>query len=93
MLFVLRHENEVVARSNYPGYAPQSTTILAFHKVDGTDERGRPQLVLERHGSLDVDAVRRMLDQFGLGLTRGVKAHARLALRRYASDGWAEVAA
>jgi hypothetical protein len=92
-LFVLRHKDEAIARHDYPQYEPQSTTILAFHKVAGTDERGRPRLVLERHGSLPVEMVRRTLERFGLGLSLGPKAQTRLAIRQYGDKGQTEAAA
>lgn len=91
--FVLRHADEAAARRSYPLHVPQSTTILAFHTLAGTDERGCRTLILERHGSLHVDAVREIVNRFGFGLTLGPKARVRLAVREYADDGRAEVAA
>jgi tRNA A37 threonylcarbamoyladenosine synthetase subunit TsaC/SUA5/YrdC len=82
---VLHHPDESAARARYPGYLPMSTTILGFHRrVDGGADR-RPQLLLERHGSLDVDTVRTTLDDLGFGLVVGPRAHTRLMLRDYAA--------
>jgi hypothetical protein len=92
-VFVLRHDDEAVARHSYPHYAPQSTTIVAFHKLAGIDDHGRPRLVLERHGSLHVDDVRQVLDRFGFGLALGPKAGTRLAVRQYVGDERSEAAA
>jgi hypothetical protein len=57
-----------------------STSILAFHRL-GTDEQGRPALVLERHGSLAADDVRDIVAGFGFGLVLGPGAAERLPLR------------
>lgn len=82
---VLHHPDEDAARARYPRYLPMSTTILGFHRrVDGGADR-RPQLLLERHGSLDVDTVRATLDDLGFGLAVGPRAHTRLLLRDYAA--------
>jgi hypothetical protein len=46
----------------------------------------RPQLLLERHGSLDVDTVRQILDDLGLGLVdRTAPADRQLPLRDWAA--------
>ncbi|MGH2603693.1 MAG: hypothetical protein ACRDJ9_30455 [Dehalococcoidia bacterium] len=82
---VLRHDDEDAARRRYPCYAPMSTTILAFHKLGGVDEAGRPRLIVERHGSLPAEDVRRVVERHGFGLTLGPKAARRLALREYAN--------
>jgi hypothetical protein len=60
-----------------------STTILAFHKLGTPDADGRPRLIVERHGSLPVAALRAFVADFGFGLELGPKAQQRLALRRY----------
>ncbi len=80
---VLEHENEAAARARYPGHAPMSTTILAFHKLGTRDHDGRPRLIVERHGSLPVELLQRVVDQFGFGLELGPKARQRLQLRVY----------
>lgn len=80
---LVEHEDEAAARARYPRYLPMSTTILGFHRVEHVTGDRRPHLVLERHGSLPVDDVRRVLDDFGFGLVLGPKARTRLALRDY----------
>jgi hypothetical protein len=46
----------------------------------------RPHLVLERHGSLPVDAVRELVAEFGFGLVLGPRARTRLMLRDYSES-------
>ena len=60
-----------------------STTILGLHRVVRVPGDPRPHLVLERHGSLPVDLVRRVLDEFGFGLVLGPRPTSRLLLRDY----------
>src|SRR5215203_6072639 len=55
---LLRQDDDVATGRAYPLHAPQSTTILAFHKLGGCDDRGRQRLIIERHGSLDAAIVR-----------------------------------
>lgn len=80
---VLEHADEALARGTYPLHAPMSTTILAFHKVAGTDRSGRPVLVVERHGSLHVNDVRRVVRPLGFEVALGPHASRRLFERRY----------
>jgi hypothetical protein len=80
---VLRHPDEAAARSNYPLFAPMSTTILAFHKLAKPTPGGRPRLLVERHGSLHVDDLRPYVERLGFGLELGPKAIARLSERHY----------
>jgi hypothetical protein len=81
-LLMLEHADEDAARDRYPRYLPMSTTILGFHRVTmGVD--GRPNLRLERHGSMHVDEVRDHLDRLGFGLTLAPGARTRLLLRQY----------
>ena len=81
-LLVLEHPDEAAARRRYSGYLPMSTTILGFHRVTmGVD--GRPNLRLERHGSMHIDQVRDHLDRLGFGLTVAPGARTRLLLREY----------
>jgi hypothetical protein len=84
---LLEHADEAAARAAYPGYLPMSTTILGFHRLGTDPDDPRPQLVLDRHGSLPVDDVRRILDRLGLGLVLGPRAGNRLPLRRYDDTG------
>ena len=80
---LLEHEDEDAARAAYPRFQPMSTTILSFHRL-GTDPGDpRPQLVLDRHGSLHVSDVRQVLDRLGFGLALGPRAGTRLPLRAY----------
>lgn len=80
---LVEHEDENAARARYPRYLPMSTTILGFHRVERVSGDRRPHLVLERHGSLPVDDVRSVLDDFGIGLMLGPKARSRLVRRDY----------
>ena len=82
---LLEHADEDRARERYPAFLPTSTTILAVHTL--VSERGdrRPQLVLERQGSLPVDTVRAVLQEHGFGLVLGPGAGSRLQPRDYLS--------
>jgi hypothetical protein len=83
---LLQHDDEAAARAAYPGYLPMSTTILGFHagvRYPSDGRRSRPLLVLERHGSLHVDAVRGVLDRLGFDLAIAPRATTRLLLREY----------
>jgi hypothetical protein len=80
---ILEHADEDAVRLAYPQHLPMSTTILGFHRLGSESDDSRPQLVLDRHGSLHVDVVRKVLDQLGFGLAIGPHAHARLQLRNY----------
>jgi tRNA A37 threonylcarbamoyladenosine synthetase subunit TsaC/SUA5/YrdC len=66
------HRNERANRRRYPHHRPCSTSIVGF-------DRG--ELVLERHGSLDAELIRRVAVKHGLELT--VAAPERLPVRRY----------
>jgi len=83
---VVRHRDEAAARARYPLYAPTSTTVVSFHKMGPPDEMGRPSLYVERHGSLHVEHLRQIADEFGLGLTLALAAMERLPERRYAAN-------
>jgi len=83
---VLEHPDDDTARSRYPGYQATSATILGFHRPVRVAGDRRPQLLLERHGSLDVDTVRQILDDLGLGLVdRTAPADRQLPLRDWAA--------
>lgn len=82
-IVMMRHSNEEEARARYPGYAPMSTSILGFYDIH-TDDRGRPALMIERHGSLPLDDIAEVLDDFGFGYVLGPKAQTRLAQHEYA---------
>jgi 2-isopropylmalate synthase len=77
---LIGHRDEGLVRAGYPRYLPMSTSILVFHRLE-QDERGRPALVLERHGSLPVDEVRGIAARHGFGLVLGAGAHERLPMR------------
>jgi hypothetical protein len=79
-IVVIGHRDEARVRASYPRHLPMSTSILAFHKL-ARDEAGRRALILERHGSLHVDDVRRLVEQHGFGLLVAATAHERLPLR------------
>ncbi|HEY3057777.1 MAG TPA: hypothetical protein VGL99_02270 [Chloroflexota bacterium] len=80
-VLILAHADERQARRAYPRYAPNSTTILAFHRIGGT--RSRPALRIERHGSLHVDDVRPIVAELGFDLELGPNAQQRLPVRSY----------
>jgi hypothetical protein len=81
---LLEHEDEDVVRIRYPQFQPMSTTILDLHRLGAADPNDpRPQLILNRHGSLHQDVVRSVLDRLGFGMVLGGKAQTRLSLREY----------
>jgi tRNA A37 threonylcarbamoyladenosine synthetase subunit TsaC/SUA5/YrdC len=82
---LLRHPDEQRARDRYPLHAPMSTTVLAFHRTAGRGRDGRIRLIVERHGSLPVDQVERIVSPFGFGVVLGAGAGVRLPQRRYPS--------
>jgi hypothetical protein len=84
---VLEHPDEAAARACYPRYLPMSTTLLAFHKLGDAPGDDRPQLVLERHGSMAEDDVRAVLDELGFGMVVSPQAQRRLMLRAYRDGG------
>jgi hypothetical protein len=75
---LLEHDDEQAARARYPRHDPMSTTILAFHRLAAPRT-----LLVERHGSLPVDAVREVVAPFGFEVELGPLARARLGLREY----------
>jgi tRNA A37 threonylcarbamoyladenosine synthetase subunit TsaC/SUA5/YrdC len=81
---LIRHESEVVAHKQYPGYAEMSTTVISFHRPAA--ENGRPALRLERWGSMDIPDVRAILDRFDLGLEIADTGKERLLQRKYDFD-------
>lgn len=82
---VLHHASDALARHAHPLHDPMSTTILAFHRLGALSPSGRPTLVVERHGSLPLEALRPLVARFGFDLELGPKAHRRLSLRSYAA--------
>jgi tRNA A37 threonylcarbamoyladenosine synthetase subunit TsaC/SUA5/YrdC len=81
-ILMMSHPNEEEARARYPQYDPMSTSILGFYELH-TDDRGRPSLMIERHGSLPLDNIAEVLDDFGFGYVLGPKAQTRLAQQDY----------
>ena len=84
---VLEHPDEAAARVRYLGYLPTSTTLLGFHKLGDEPGDDRPQLVLERHGSMAADDVRAVLDSLGFGMVVSPNVQRRLLLRDYPAFG------
>jgi hypothetical protein len=80
-LVVLEHPDEAAARQAYPLHLPMSTTILAFHRT--REVAGRPVLIVERHGSLPVDVVARVVRRHGFAVEVAPAARTRLAPREY----------
>jgi len=82
-LLVLNHPDEAGVRDRHPLHAPMSTTVLALHRTAGVDRQGRVVLVIERHGSLPVEEVRRIVGPLGFDVVLGRTAQTRLPRRRY----------
>ncbi len=79
-IVLIGHRDEAAVRASYPQHVPMSTSILAFHKL-AVDADGRPAIVLERHGSLDVEPVRALVERHGFALEIGSGAVERLPAR------------
>lgn len=84
---LVRHPDELAMAASYPWHAPTSTSILAFHRALAPEAGGRVRLVLERHGSLHVDDVRRVVAPFGVEVELGPDAGQRLAVRPAGAPG------
>ncbi len=82
---VLHHASDALARHAHPLHDPMSTTILGFHRLGLASADGRPALIVERHGSLPLEALRPIVARFGFALELGPKAERRLSLRSYAA--------
>jgi hypothetical protein len=76
---LIGHQDEAANRAFYPNHLPCSTSILSFHRDVGED--GRPALLLERHGSLDVDYIRAAAARHGYGVAIAPGAHERVPVR------------
>ena len=76
---LIGHEDEAANRAYYKNHLPCSTSILSFHRDVG--ENGRPALLLERHGSLDVDYIRAAAARHGFGVAIAPGAHERVPVR------------
>jgi hypothetical protein len=81
--FMLRHPSEWSMQTLFPLHPPMSTSILSFHKVGAQTLDGRPTLVVERHGSLALDALQAVAERFGWGLELAPSAQRRLSMRTY----------
>ena len=84
---LLAHRDEAAARARYPLHDPMSTTIVAFHRTAGRAPDGRARLIVERHGSLPIEAVRAVLAPLGFDAVLGPGATARLRQRDYRPVG------
>lgn len=80
---LLRQSDEDAVQASYPLHEPTSTTLLSIHELGPPDDDGRPQLIVERHGSLHVDEVREVAATHGYGVMLGPNAPRRLATRVY----------
>jgi 2-isopropylmalate synthase len=79
-IVLIGNRDEAAVRASYSRHLPQSTSILAFHKLaQGSD--GNPALILERHGSLGVEDVAELVRGHGFELVLGPGAQERLPLR------------
>jgi tRNA A37 threonylcarbamoyladenosine synthetase subunit TsaC/SUA5/YrdC len=76
---LIGHDDETANRAFYPHHLPCSTSILSFHKE--LTENGRPALLLERHGSVGIDEIRKVVTRHGYGLRIAPAAHTRLPVR------------
>jgi isopropylmalate/homocitrate/citramalate synthase len=69
----------------WPGANPKDTQFFAALREqplrNAEDESGRPALILERHGSLDVDDVRELVAKHGFGLVLADGAWERVPMR------------
>jgi hypothetical protein len=79
-IVLIGHRDEEAVRAQYPRYRPMSTSIVAFHRL-ARDESGGPALVLERHGSLELEDARELVERHGLTLVPGAGAAERLPER------------
>ena len=77
---LIGHRDEEAVRAQYPRYRPMSTSIVAFHRLT-QDADGGPALVLERHGSLELEDARELVERHGLALVAGSGAAERLPER------------
>jgi hypothetical protein len=81
---LLEHEDERAARAAYPAFAATSTSIVGLHRLVPS-RHARATLILERHGSLPVEHVRRAVAELGFDVVSGPGAFTRLTPRQYTS--------
>jgi hypothetical protein len=84
-VFMVGAPDDGALQRRYPEHRPMSTTLVSFHKL-GPPDGGRPRIVVERYGSLELEALRRIASEAGLGLWLAPTAQRRLAQRDYALD-------
>lgn len=80
--FWMRSADEQAMQQRYPLHAPTSATLISFHKL-GPDGP-LPAVVVERHGSLELEHVRRVARSVGLDVYLAPSARQRLSARDYA---------
>jgi tRNA A37 threonylcarbamoyladenosine synthetase subunit TsaC/SUA5/YrdC len=78
-IVLIGHDDEIANRAFYPHHLPCSTSIVSFHK--NLSENGRPALLVERHGSLAIDEIRKVVTRHGYGLQIAPSAQTRLPVR------------
>ena len=78
-IVMIGHDDEITNRAFYPRHLPGSTSILSFHR--DMRENGRPALLLERHGSLGIDEIRKVVARHGFGLQVAPSGHIRIPVR------------
>jgi hypothetical protein len=61
---IIEHRDETAARAAYPAFVTTSVTLLSFHAPRDVPG-GRPVLTIDRHGSLPIGEVRRVVERFG----------------------------
>jgi tRNA A37 threonylcarbamoyladenosine synthetase subunit TsaC/SUA5/YrdC len=82
-LVIIEHRDETAARAAYPAFAATSVTLLSFH-APGAAPGGRSVLTIDRHGSLPIGEVGRVVERFGFDVKLGPHARRRLQVRDYA---------
>jgi hypothetical protein len=81
--FMLGAADDCTMQRNYPLHASMSATLVSFHKL-GPADGPLPRVVVERHGSLQVDKLQAVATRAGLGLWLAPTAQRRLTQRDYA---------
>lgn len=82
LMTILAHRDEAATRARYPLFSLSSVTLLSFHDP-ALSADGRRAVTIDRHGSMDIDDVRRIARPTGLEVVLGPKARRRLVPRRY----------
>jgi hypothetical protein len=83
--FMLSSADDCAMQRNYPLHASMSATLVSFHKL-GPPDGPIPRVVVERHGSLELERLRAVASRAGLGLWLAPTAQRRLTQRDYALD-------